>query len=216
MTSRPRSLGSRQRAVGSRERSRGITLVVVLIFLLLVTMMSISAIRASTVNLKVAQNMTLRQEATAAAGAAIETVISTPAFQAASAPTPSTINVDLDGDTATDYSADVTSDATCARIRPLLNVELPRNLATGLPTAAWIRCDSGSGGSAAGSGSGGSGLIEGGAATAVTGASYCVETHWNVQATVVDARTGTSVEVDQGVVVPYSVGESQDRCERNN
>jgi Tfp pilus assembly protein PilX len=200
----------------SRRGSRGVTLILVLIFLLLVTMLSISAIRASTVNLRVAQNMMLRQEATAAAGAAIETVISTPAFQAASAPTPSTIAVDLDGDANTDYSADVTSDATCSRIRPLLNVELPRNLATGLPTAAWIRCDSGSGGSAAGSGSGGSGLIEGGAATTVTGTSYCVETHWNVQATVTDPRTGVAVEVDQGVVVPYSVGESQDRCARNN
>lgn len=208
------ALRRRQRA--SRQRSRGLTLIMVLIFLLLVTMLSISAIRASTVNLKVAQNMTLRQEATAAAGAAIETVISTPAFQAASAPTPSTIAVDLDGDTATDYSAEVTSDATCLRIRTLRNADLPRNPATGLPTAAWIRCDSGSAGSAAGSGSGGSGLIEGGAAAAVVGTSYCVETHWNVQATVVDARTGASVEVDQGVVVPYSVGESQDRCARNN
>ena len=71
------------------QRSRGVTLVIVLVFLVLITMFSISAIRASSTNLRLTQNMEVRQEATAAAQAAIETVISTPAFHAASAPTPS-------------------------------------------------------------------------------------------------------------------------------
>jgi Tfp pilus assembly protein PilV len=200
----------------SRRDSRGITLVVVLIFLLLITMFSISAIRGSTTNLRVTQNMAVRQEARAAAQAAIETVISSPAFQAASAPTPSTITVDVDGDGANDYTVTATPAATCSKIRSLLNVELPRNAATGLPAPEWIRCDSGSAGAAAGSGSGGAGLIEGGPVATVTGLSYCAETLWNVQATVTDARTGASVEVNQGAAVPYSVGESMDRCQRNN
>jgi Tfp pilus assembly protein PilV len=197
----------------SRQHTRGVTLIVVLIFLLLVTMLSISAIRASTGNLRVVQNMTLRQEAAGAAQAAIETVISTPAFQAASAAVASTVNVDVDGDNVNDYAVTVTPADACSKIRALRNAELPRNAATGLPTAAWIRCDSGQAGGAGGVGTG---LIEGGTTPTVTGASYCVETHWNVEAAVTDARTGASVVVDQGVAVPYSVGESQDRCARNN
>lgn len=195
---------------------RGMTLIVVMIFLVLITIFSISAFRASTTNLRVTQNMAVRQEATAAAQAAIETVISTPAFQAASTPTPSTVNVDVDDDGTADYAATVTPAATCSKIRPLLNAELPRAAATGLPAPAWIRCDSGQAGGAVGSGGGGSGLIEGGAAPTVTGLSYCAETHWNVQAAVTDPRSGVNVEINQGVAVPYSVGESQDRCQRNN
>jgi len=202
----------------SRRSQRGVTLVVVLIFLLLITMFSISAFRASNTNQRITQNMAMRQQGAAAAQAAIETMISTPAFQAASAPVPSTINVDVDGDNADDFVVTATPAATCSRIRTLLNVELPRNPTTGLPAPEWIRCDSGSGGRAVGSGSAGAGLIEGDSAgpTAVTGASYCVETHWNVQGVVADARSGARVEVNQGVAVPYSVGESQDRCQRNN
>lgn len=196
---------------------RGITLIMVMIFLVLISLLSISVFRASTTNLRVTQNMAIRQEATAAAQAAIETTISTPAFQAASAAAPSSVDVDVDGDGTNDYAVTVTPADRCSKIRPLLNKELPRESTTGLPKAAWIRCDSGSGGRAVGSGAGGAGLIEGGTtSTQVTGNSFCVETHWNVQADVTDARTGTVVQVNQGVAVPYSVGESRDRCERNN
>ncbi len=201
----------------SRRPSRGVTLVVVLIFLLLITMFSISALRASSTNQRITQNMALRQQGVAAAQAAIETVISTPAFQAASAPVPTTVDVDVDGDGVNDFAATATPAAACTRIRTFLNVELPRNPTTGLPAPEWIRCDSGSGGRAVGSGSAGAGLIEGDTpAATVSGASYCVETHWNVQAVVADARSGARIEVYQGVAVPFSVGESQDRCQRNH
>lgn len=191
-----------------RHRSRGITLVIVLVFLLLITMFSISAIRASSTNLRLTQNMELRQEATAAAQAAIETVISSPAFHAASAPVPANVPVDVDGDAAVDYTVTVSPEATCSRIRTLLNADLPRAANTGLPAPQWIRCDSGGGGSGSGS------LIEGGLPAVAPGQSFCVETRWNLQADVTDARTGTQVQVNQGVAVPYSVGESQERCAR--
>lgn len=200
----------------SRRHSRGVTLLVVLIFLLLITMFSISAFRASTTNLRATQNMTVRQEAVAAAQAAIETVISTPAFQAASAPVASNVAVDIDGDNTNDYTVVVQPPATCTKIRQLAVAELPKNPATGLLRNDWIRCDSGQHGQAAGSGSGSAGLIEGGASNVASGLSFCAETHWSLTATVTDARTGVEVVVDQGVAVPYSVAESQDRCERNN
>ena len=127
---------------------RGITLVMVMIFLVLISVLSISIFRASTTNLRVTQNMAIRQEATAAAQAAVETVISTPAFQAASAATASKIDVDVDGDGTNDYAVTVKPADTCSRIRPIPNQELPRDNATGLPKTAWIRCDSGSAGRA--------------------------------------------------------------------
>lgn len=203
--------------MSARQQSRGITLIMVMIFLVLISLFSISAYKASTTNLRVTQNMAMHQEATAAAQAAIETAISTPAFQAASAAVASSQSIDVDGDGANDYTVTVTPAATCSKIRSLLNRELPRNVSTGLPQAQWIRCDSGRSGGAVGSGPSGAGLIEGGSTTGtVADASFCVETHWNVRAEVADARSATSVQVNQGVSVPYSLGDAQDRCQRNN
>lgn len=196
-----------------RQTSRGVTLIIVLIFLVIITLFSVSAFRASTTNLRITQNMEFRQEAIAAAQAAVEQTISTPAFHAASAAAASTVPVDVDGNGIDDYNVTVRPADACARIRPLRNAELPRNAATGLPQAAWIRCDSGQ---ASGSGAGGTGLIEGGAAPVATGLSYCVETHWNVQAVVADEEAGVSVELNQGVAVPFAIDESTDRCQRNN
>lgn len=198
------------------QGERGITLIVVMIFLVLITLFSISAVRSSSSNLRLAQNMMVRQEGIAAAQAAIEDAISTPAFQAASAVVPTTANVDTDGDGDNDYAITVTPADRCSSIRTLRNVELPRNPATGLPATEWIRCDSGSGAAPIGSGPSGAGLIEGGSSPMVSGLSYCVDTHWNVRGEMTDTRTGVRVEVNQGVAVPYSVGESQDRCNRNN
>lgn len=199
-----------------RRDSRGVTLLVVLIFLLLITMFSISAFRAGTTNLRATQNMTVRQEALAAAQAGIETVISTPAFQAASAPVATQVDVDLDGDGGDDYVVTVLPATNCSKVRQLSSAELPKSPTTGLLHPDWIRCDSGQEGRAVGSGSGNAGLIEGGTSAVAAGLSFCVETHWNLQATVADARTAVAVEVNQGVAVPYSVGEAKDRCERNN
>lgn len=203
-----------------RSSVRGSVLLVVMVFLLLIAMASISAFRSSTTNLRVTNNMMIRQEGLAAAQAAIESTISTPAFQtapAAAAPFSSNVNVDVDGDGTNDYAVAVTPASNCSKIRQLLVRELPRDQATGLPTAQWIRCDSGTEGRAIGSGGGSAGLIETDtAAAAPSGKSFCVETLWNVQATVTDSRTGTTVELNQGAAVPYSIGESRDRCTRNN
>ena len=60
-------------------RQRGITLVVGLIMLLVLTLFAVSAIRLSTANLKTVGNMQARNEATAAAQTAIEQVMSSAA-----------------------------------------------------------------------------------------------------------------------------------------
>ena len=61
----------------SSHRQRGATLVVGLIMLVLITLMVSSAFTLSTTNLKSVGNMQIRNEAIAAANAAMETVLST-------------------------------------------------------------------------------------------------------------------------------------------
>ena len=63
-----------------RRGQRGISLVVGLIMLLLMTLLAISAFQASNVNLRIAGNMQVRQETLAAAQTATEQVLSSPAF----------------------------------------------------------------------------------------------------------------------------------------
>lgn len=63
----------------SPRRQRGATLIVGLIMLVLITLMMVTAFMQSSGNLKSVGNMQYRDEATAAANAAIEEVISTAA-----------------------------------------------------------------------------------------------------------------------------------------
>ncbi|HET7401625.1 MAG TPA: PilX N-terminal domain-containing pilus assembly protein [Usitatibacter sp.] len=65
---------------GGLRRQRGITLVVALILLVMVTLLAISSFRASNTNLKVVSSMQGRNEAVAASQAAIEQVISNANF----------------------------------------------------------------------------------------------------------------------------------------
>jgi Tfp pilus assembly protein PilX len=194
----------------TRSRERGVTLIVVLIFLVMLTLFSVSAFKASTSNARATASLELRQEATAAAQAAIEEAISSSNFAlpAASAAS-SSITVGR-----STYEVTVTPSVTCAKIRQLPVSELPKDATTGLPTTAWKRCDSGEAGRPSGGIAGGS-MVEGGTSTA-TGKSFCAETVWTLKAQVSDSKTNTNVEINQDVAVPYSLGESRDKCLRNS
>ncbi len=73
-----------------KNRQRGATLVVSLIMLVVLTLLAVSGIRSSSVNLRIAGNMQMQAEASAAAQQAIEEVISNTDFTLA-APAPKTI-----------------------------------------------------------------------------------------------------------------------------
>lgn len=88
----------------SRHRQRGVTLIIGLIMLVLITLMVVSAFTLSGSNLKSVGNMQFRNEAIAAANVAIERVIST---DFTTAPAASTQTVDIDNDGTTDYTVDV-------------------------------------------------------------------------------------------------------------
>jgi Tfp pilus assembly protein PilX len=79
---------------------RGAALVVGMIMLLLITVMLITALNLGTTNFRAVSNMQFRNEAIAAANAAIEQVISSPFTDA---PAAESINVDIDNNAPVDY-----------------------------------------------------------------------------------------------------------------
>ena len=83
---------------------RGAALVVGMIMLLLITVMLITALNLGTTNFRAVSNMQFRNEAIAAANAAIEQVISSPFTDA---PAAESINVDIDNNAPTDYVVEV-------------------------------------------------------------------------------------------------------------
>jgi len=85
----------------SRASQRGAALVVSLILLLLITAMVASSFTLSSTNLKSVTNTQIRNEAIAAANAAIEQVISSPFTDA---PAAESVNVDINNDGVVDYT----------------------------------------------------------------------------------------------------------------
>lgn len=73
------------------NRQRGASLIVGLIMLALITLMMLTAFNMSSSNLRTVGNLQTREEATAAANAALEQVISTPAIFSATALTAITV-----------------------------------------------------------------------------------------------------------------------------
>jgi Tfp pilus assembly protein PilX len=81
---------------------RGVTLVISLILLVMVTLMTVTAENLSTTNLKTVGNMQFRDEAVAAANRAMAQVLSSPFT---TNPAAQSINVDINNDDSIDYVA---------------------------------------------------------------------------------------------------------------
>lgn len=151
------------------RRQKGVTLIVGLIMLVLITLMVTTAFTLNTANLKSVGNMQFRNESVAAANKAIEQVVGTffpPGFLAA--PTGTTITFDINNDTTTDYSV-VVAAPVC----------IEANVVAGT------------------SGSGGCSGVRGGALAGCSSPNY--STLWDVKASVTDPVSGSSVAVRQGV-----------------
>lgn len=88
----------------SLRRQRGVTLVIGLIMLVLLTLVVTTAFTLSSTNLKAVGNMQLRDEAVAAANVAVERLVST---NFTSAPAATTYDVDIDQDGTNDYRVNV-------------------------------------------------------------------------------------------------------------
>ena len=108
------------------HKQRGVTLIVALIMLTVITLLVSSAFVLSTSNLKSVRNMQLQNEAIAAANLAIEQVIGSPFTDA---PAAESINVDINQDGITDYTVFITKPictrATFATDSSLSSLSLP-------------------------------------------------------------------------------------------
>jgi len=148
--------------------------VVALIFLVLMSLFAISAFNSSSSNLRIVGNSQARQESLAAAQVAVEVTISSADFATNPAKVAaSPVQVDMDGNGATDYTATLTPAPTCTRVRPL---KLPDPVPGDPDPFAACRSST----------------------TLVPG---CLDTEWNIRAEVTDSRSNAQLAVHQGVSV---------------
>lgn len=112
---------------------RGVTLVIALIMLVLLTLIVTTAFSLSTTNLKSVGNMQVRDEAIAAANFSIEQILGSD-FTAA--PAAETIAVDIDNDEQTDYTVEVSAPA-CIRATQATGTYLNDEDHPGGSTSSW-------------------------------------------------------------------------------
>ena len=171
------------------RRQGGITLFVALVMLVMVTLLAVSSFRVSNTNLKVIASTQGKGEATAAAQAAIEQVLSSAAFSsdpASIAATP--ITVDVSGDGTSDYSVSMNPKPTCIKSRPTDPTTLDIANPNDRPCF-------------------GSALVG-----QVTTASSCADTIWEITATTQDTVTSATTLVRQGVSMRVSVTDALSSC----
>ena len=153
-------------------KQRGSTLITALVMLVVLTLLVISAIRSSSTNLRSAGNMQIKEEAIAAAQQATEQVISNN-FSGNPAAAASSVQVDINHDGVTDYTAQIQT--------PVCNnsVSLQTNTPN-LPSQCYA-----------------SGKYDPNG----MGGSNCSAQQWEVSTVVSDSVTGASAALHQGVAV---------------
>lgn len=184
---------------GARSQ-RGTTLFIALVMLVLITMLAVSALQSSTMNLKVVGNMQSRGEALNATQQAIETVISTPQFIANPANAvlnpcgaANTLCTDVTGDGIPEYTTRLDPAPACVSVKPIKVGEL--NLAN----TEDLGCAAGQ-------------LQQFGVAGAATGDSLCANTVWDITAETTGRVARTRVTVTQGVAVRISADDMASSC----
>lgn len=161
---------------------RGVTLIVGLIMLVLITLMVTTAFMLSNTNLKAVGNMQFRDEAVAAANAAIEEVLGSLLTGGSTVQPPEqTINVDLNNDGATDYVVNINPAPECIR-----STELAATITSGTGSSASLGLPA--------------------------GPPPLYRTIWDIDANVTDPASGASVRVHQGSGVMLTQAQKNAVC----
>lgn len=184
----------------SASAERGAALLVVLVMLLLVGWFAISSFVVTGQHLQIVGNSQVRQQATATAQRAIEQTISSNLFtQDPAAVAAAPIATDIDGDGVDDFTARLTPQPACIRIRPIKTAEL--NIADARDRVCLQS-----------SGTPGTMVIDRPGAAVAAGDSMCSNSEWNVAAAVSDAVSGSSVTVNQGVAIRVAAIDGENFC----
>ena len=183
-----------------KNSERGATLVMVMIFLVLMSFFATSAFNSTNGNLRIVGNAQYRQEAIAAAQAAIEKTLSSALFSTspdsvAASPFP----IDIDGDGNTNYSVTLTPQPKCYRAKTIKTNALNPTI------AADLSCMNDSGVQNSG--------LDSPSATAGAGDSLCANTEWNIRAQVIDAGTNAKVAVNQGASLRVLAADASNYCQ---
>ena len=182
------------------RRQEGATLVIALIMLVVITLLAVSTLGTTNMNLKVVGNMQSRGEALHATQQAIETVISTPLFIAnpASAAlnpcgTANTLCTDLTGDGTPDYTTQLNPAPSCVSVKAIKVSELSFSNAEDLGCAAGQ-------------------AQQFGVAGVASGDSLCANTAWDITAETSATASRTKVTVTQGVAVRINADDMTSTC----
>ena len=168
-------------------RQRGMTLLVAMIILVMVTLLAVSAYRVSNTNLKVVGSMQGQQQGLSAAQAIIEQVLSSLQFtRSPAAVAAANYFVDMNGDGSPDYQVYLNPQPRCVRTAPVVIGTNPRP--EDYPCIG----------------------------SAVMGkahlSSYCADTIWEITATTTDSITAAKSTVRQGVAVRVGVDDASSSC----
>ena len=171
---------------GIPRAQRGATLLVGLIILLMLTMLALSAISTTAMQVRVVGNSQTRQESIAAANIALQKTLSTPEFMLNTAAVASTpVSVDVNQDGTVDYSVEISP--ACTSSRPFLNVQLD------IGNREDFRC-----------------FVS---QELFDGKSLCARTSWELQARASDLfHAGSSTTVYEGVTVRAALEDVQTSC----
>lgn len=171
--------------MSARSRQEGMTLVVGLIMLAVLTLMVVSAIRFGNINLRIAGNAQIEAEASAATQVALEAMLKDAAgSENLSNLTTKTVTVSTGG---ASYPVTVQK-PVCILTKSIKNSQLD-------PTKSTDRaCYSSTGGGGADQM-----VTSSGGLTALPSA--CKDQQWDISATVTDSATGASVTMLQGFAV---------------
>ena len=171
----------------SIRRQGGMTLLVAMIILVMITLLAVSAYRVSNTNLRVVGSMQGRQEGVSAAQAVIDQVLSSITFTRAPAGVAAQHwGIDINGDSKEDYDVKLSPQPRCIRVAPVV---LGAKIAP-----ADLPC--------VGSAVLGKAHLSG----------YCSDTVWEITATTQDKLTGANTTVRQGVGVRVAVDDAGSSC----
>ena len=182
------------------HRQQGVTLVVALIMLVLLTLLALTSFNVGKSNLQVVSNMQQRDEAVAAAREVIEETISSTRFfdtpgnvLANPCGAPNLRCIDSNGDGTPDVTVALTPPPTCVKAQSIKNSDLDVSIDDD------AGCTIGSPQNFA-------------VAGAVTGNSECANSIWEVTAVSTDATTQASVTVTQGIAVRVAKDDITTNC----
>ena len=183
-------------------RQRGITLMVSLIMLILITLLAVSAFRMSFSHTTIVANQQLQGEAVNASAFALDTVTNDPDFATTAAHS-------LEVNTGIAAYAVAVGTPTCIRVRTLSKAELV-TMTNGVPSVSDedMRCIKGSNSSPLT-------IVDEDNPVSSSGDSVCATALWAVNATAAptDLQSGVSATLVAGIAERITVSEAQTYCQ---